>query len=566
MKFTKNSTITYPFTAYYYGYLGDLGPDPKVYVNLFSMTEGQLIDVDTLVDILEIREVSNETLFVGTAYVNKLGNYIDAGDYRLKISVQTPSNIIELLYAPIEIEDDPKKFLVSLIGENEPSDNDIRNHMKNIVDPGIKTGFQVTMSSDSYFYNIGYGVLYTASGCRVEHAGTNKAVKVDPAADFQRVDAITLFYDETRLDREGKASSPTFRVLKGIEDGHSAPPTIPPNHTVIRYAVIPANTTSPSQIKLSNIVDNPGRRQFFNIPAVQVGDGTRSVFDFPVEFILGTTESYVDGVTQILGEDYEEVSSKLSKSSIEFIGEVPEPGQRVSLSGYRINGPYYDYDYSPYATPAPLNPATVTHSRAGLVGEFLGEIFVEERWVDTCGTTNGFSAPKVITPLKGWDGSIGHYAYMEQDRSMMMPNISTLLTQEFSVVAKIDLRETIQSINWMRLLSKGTTFNLYVVNGDVEASFILDYGAVRLIKTVPRWAVDLGIGTIAITRDTTMELKLQYNGDPVANAATPYVLLGSDAWILGQRPLEAPAPGIQGKLTKVLFYNRAITQLEINAV
>jgi len=564
MKFYKNSTVTYPFTALYFGYMADLGHKPKLYANLFSAEHNQLIEFDSLVDLQEVSQVSDEVLFVGTIYINKLGNSLDIGSYNIKLSVQTPSNIVDLLYLPVEVIENEHKFHVSYIAKSDPSPDELRFHLRNIVEPGIKHGYNVTPSAESYFYDVAAGDLYTKNGCKLGHRGTLKAFKVDRAAAHPRVDAMCVYFDETRLDKNGDPSLPSFRVLKGIEDGTSMPPTIPPNYTVIRYAIIPANTSSPTQITLSNVNPIPGRRPFFTISSINFGNGTRDIFEFPIELVKGTSEIQVDGVPQFRDEDYSEIYIGHSKTFIRFIGEVPELGQTVTMSGQRNNGPYYDYDYSPYYTPTVITPIVSTHSRVGLMAEFLGEVFTERSWVDTSGSSMGFSSTQDLSPIKGWNGDIGHYLAFNGSSSLVMPQtVASVIQDEFTVAIKMDLRDSVQSPNWMRVLGVQGALQLFIINTAVDTAFIADYGSTRLTRVVPRWAIDLGSGVMSLSRGTDNVLTLKYNSFPAsANGVTP-VSIPLSAITLGQNHYEILAPGFNGLITKALFYNRPLNGVEL---
>lgn len=565
MKFPYNETITYPFTAYYHGYLADLGESPSLDAYLYSVDDNKLLEIDAIVDLVETSQVSDDVLFVGTIYINKLENSIAVGEYRLKLSVRTSASTIELLYAPITIVENDHKFYVSFLGKETLLPEEVRYHLRNIVDPGIKTGFSISRSGSSWSYNIGPGVIYTKNGTVIEHGGTANAVHLQQTGGSPRIDAICVFYNPEQRDEEGSVTTPTFRVVKGLEDNNGLPPTIPPNYTVLRYASIPANAYSPTQIVLSDPRTKPGRRPFHRVPSIDSADGVKSRFSFNTDFIADTTVCHVDGIPQYISEgDYKEIKSTLNHSTIEFIGDVPQLGQTVTLSGQRLNGPFYDHDFSIYSSIAATPSEVSSYPRDGLIAEFTGANYIAGLWVSSEGTLTPFRS-LVNMPLKGWDGDLLHYVYFDGTKVLDLEDAPSFNLDQFTIAIKLDVRDADTSSNWMRLIDKTGDITVYFINSFSEPSLIADYFGTRLTLQIPRWKVDLGPAVISITKDDANNVVLRYN-DVMTSASIESGSKGSSAIRFGNAPIVNQGTGLQAKVKTILFYNRSLTSTELNTI
>lgn len=580
MQFIQHETITYPFTAHYFGFLADLGPSPVFQANLFSLADNRLIDIQTLVDISDMAQVSNESLITGTVYVNKLHNTLNVGSYRLKLAVQTPSNIIDLIYIPLDIVANDHTFYVSFLGREGLTPEEINYHFRNVVEPGVKNGFELSIGAGSFFYNVSSGVLYTKDGIKIEHQEFSPdAVYIAPAQDFSRVDAICLYYDKDKIDEQGSIRPPQFRVIPGLEDNTDTPPSVPPHYEILAYAMVPAHTSAPQQIVFNNFKLLSSRRPFFGKPALQLGDGTRARFDFAVPYIESTTTIDVDGVKQYRNEDYRELTGTFNRGTIEFIGEVPQAGQEVFLNGQTHAGMFYEHDYTLYTPPAsPTPPQPSPYTRSGLVAEFIAENFTELTWPDTTGLTTGFRQDdSLLMPLRGWDGITGSYVYFDGNRYSTMAGASSLNLTQFTVVVKGDLRDSPTSANWMRILSKKNSgaadpdFSLIAINSPTAPELVFMCGGsssrVTLLPTVPQWTASPF--KIVVSRSSSGTMTASYkttattvSGSHVGAALSPssaiWTLAGEDGMSAGSR--------FEGKLTLVLFYNRILTQPEIDAI
>lgn len=576
MRYPEREAISYPFSVYYHGYLGDLGSDPVFFANVFDDSTDELIDVPSLVEMVEIVQVSNDVLFVGNVYINKLDTApIVVGTYHLKLSVSTPSGIIDLLYAPIEVIPNDHVFRISFSGEENITSESINAHFREVITPGVKVGFHFIPGSQSYSFDITRGVLFTEHGVKIEHsARSTDAVTIDPAGPNGRVDIVTVFYNPRLFDEQGAHTPPQFRVLKGRElAGQSEPPTIPPNHTGVSYALVPPNTGSPSQIKFSRLTEHPGRRPFFNKESMQVGDGVRSRFEFAIKYIEGTTRAGVDGVPQFAPYDYKELPSIGNMGVIEFIGEVPQPGQKVTLTGAAIAGAFFEHDYTLYSPPeSPTPPVVTTYPRAGLVSEFVAENYVEGLWPDTESGSPGFANSPSVSPYRGW-GQDGHYVYFDGTHILnSLPGISgsNWLLPEFTIVLLGDLRDSTTSGNWMRLLTKpngsGHDFSLVAVNNAPAPSLrlVVGDGSPVVISPTPAQWTDSTF-KIVCTRSASGAISLSYNDVSGAGTAGPYIASGDD-WTLGREEGTGAGTGFEGKLFLVLIYDRVLSQLEIDSV
>lgn len=567
MKYPQNTTISYPFTAYYHGYLADLGANPSLNVNIYSAAENQLIPTTVTVDLKESSQVYDDVLLVGTIYISQADNSLEIGNYFLNLSIQTPSTNITLLYAPLDIVDNSTRIRVSPSPGSLITDDEMRYHIRNIIPAGVKHGFRFLDNPENLHYSLTRGIAYTEEGYKIETTEIHNAFNISPSS-LERVDAVCLYYNPKHIDSNGRTPLPRFRVLKGIEDGNSIPPTIPPFHTVIKYALVPAGALYSKDIIFFEPIRLAGRRPFYNIPSQETADGSRSIFTFSNKFVEGTTESKVDGVPQYRDMDYIETETAIGYTAIDFIDGVPKAGQKVVLSGLKDTGPYYDHDYSPYNDPSATPPVSTPYSRSGLEIELLGHNYVSGTWQDTANLLNPFSYIDEI-PLKGWDGVRGEYVYFsEGTEALKCDNASTTISDSFTIAIKADFSELSQSQNWMRLLTKGDDLKVFFINSSTP-SFIVDYFGTRTILDIQRWKVDQGIALLSITFDASGapsgNLKLSFNSDSIENSINVGTFTSSD-WVIGNEDPPQTNKGLHGRLMAILFYNRVLSELELSDI
>ena len=575
MRYFERETIAYTFTAYYHGYIGDLGPSPSLYVNVYSVLTNQLVDIPSLVQVDEIVQVSNDVLFVGTIFVNKLGNTLPVGDYRIKLSVQAPAGVVDLLYAPIEVVANDHPFAVSFIGREEMTPDEVHYHFRDVIDPGVKIGFQITPGTESYSYDIHPGVLMTAGGVKIEHGKTARnAVHIEPAGENSRVDIVCVHYDNRRRDEQLSIRPPRFHVLQG-GPAPDMPPSVPPFYTPIAYALVPENTGYPGEIQFVRDAIDTSKRPFHVVGSLQDGDGIRDVFEFPLEYIRSTTTAFVDGVPQYLHlGDYEELPSRLNRGAIRFLnGEVPQLGQKVTLSGQTHAGAYFEHDYSLYTPPSsPTPPQITTYTRTSLISEFVADTYIEGFWPDLSGGSPGFQQTEIpAQPLRGWELA-GNYVYFDGLSQLLVPSLSALNASEFTIVILGDAREAASSINQMRIISKRQStnnphFSLSVVNDPLVPKVIAMHGGsanpVQINLTPAQWVG--GPFKISCRKNAANLLTLQFN-NVIQSGTVQSALPSSEPWVLGGEDTLGPGSGYEGKLFLVLLYNRILTQPEIDAI
>ena len=566
MQYYHNETIAFPFTAYYYGYPADLGTDPTFLVNLYSHTENQLIECDTFVEVKEAVAVGNDTLIIGIIFLNKLQNYLDIGDYRLKLSVQVGVNIIDLIYAPISIVANAHSLAVSSAARATLTPEELNYHLRDVIDPGVKNGFDIAVGA-GYDFDIYPGVLFTADGVKIEHGQVSRAaIRIEPATDYSRIDIVCAYYDKDSRDEQDSQCPPEFRVLRGKADGQGVPPSVPPHHTKIAYAIAPPYTASPTEIQFSKYRLVPTRRPFFSVPSFDYGDGVRTRFEFPVEFVRGTTTVDVDGVPQYVGEDYTEVFETLGRGIIQFVGEVPGEGQGVYLSGQATGGPFYEYDYSLYPAPAAPTPGVwCAYSRVGLVAEFLASTLTDTFWPDSTGNTTGFTQtdPQAM-PVRGWNNELGDYVNFDGNQYMTLADTALLHLEEFTIVIEGDMRESPVNSNWMRILTKkcpdaDPSLSLIAINSVTDPKAIVCSGSSTQIELIPGFHWNEGPFQITISRNADGELTMTYNGATVGSTAAAAPSYSSNPWVLGAEEAVGFGSRFDGKITTILLYDDGLT-------
>jgi len=569
MEFYINETIAVPFSAYYYGYVADLGANPAIFINVFSVAENKLIDVPSFLDIKSIDQVGNDTLILGIAYINKVHNTLAAGEYRLKIGLKKGGSIIDLLYVPITLVAHKTPYFVS--------NSATQSYLAGIVSPGVKNGFNITASAESYAYNVGVGTLFTDDGIKIAlQAPIEKAFRLDPAGANGRTDTICIVYDSSSVDEQGSAVPPKISVVKGLEDSFNTLGSTPPGYYKIAYAHIPFG--SPSKIFFS-MCRAPSRvRPAYSVPAVEQGNGIKAIFEFPIEIVDDTDVVEVDGLPQRRLIDYKVQSSVLNRTLIKFVGEVPQTTQRVTISGSTPIGDFYpvpgiDSQVVPdIALPSP------TYSRSGLVAEFSMSTFEFGKWADSTNNTSGFTQSSFPeTPLRGWDGTTGEYVFLDGYRWMEAPSI--LVSNEWTVVLVGNFRDIPKNDYWKRLLTKAdgasTQFSLMMKCHDTTPLIRAQFGsssayaemtienAFGSMGIVRPWDVDRAV--IAISKSAENNLILRYGGLAVS-AAIPQIGWGTGNWVLGKDLTIGTTSAAYGKVTGLLFYDHVITNTELSEI
>ncbi len=574
MKFTQGETIAYPFSVSYYGSKSDIGSPPTIHAHVFSVELQELIEISLLVDVVDIIQVSSQVFMNGTIFIPKKMNTLAVGEYRIKIAIAMPDTILDLLYVPVEIEPATRSFYVSSINKEDVTPQDVRFHLRNIIDPGVKAGFDISLSQDAFYLNIGPGTMYTTSGIKIEHAGTPKAVKVRKTAANPRVDAICVYYNESLRDMDDLVAPPAFRVIEGPDTADYIPPTIPPNYTAVGYVILPANINTYDQIKISRAYTLLGKRPFFNVPSINTGDGVRDLFEFPTEFISGTTEVDVDGVGQVLSEDYEEVDSKMGRSLIRFTDGVPATGQRVSLSGQRFNGPFYDYDYSIYETGAATLPQARPYPITDMLAEYTAASFATDEWLDTMvRMPKWFSEHNDRLPSKGWSAVSGYYLNFESHTSLKLnlselrsAPINPLYNGRVNISMEWNFLDLPVSMNWYRVFSIGNIVNLYVIkDNDTALRAIFNYGTKSLILDMGAGSAQSNSVSFSIFIWELLDGRATFSLKSVADNRTTYASGSNsstysiyDVWTLGSTmQLSNPkiGNGVYGQLARLLLYS-----------
>lgn len=476
MRFDKALPIVYPFTTYYYGYLSDLGENPVITVNLFNHAAHSVVEVDSMVDIKEIRQVSNDTLIVGTAYINREGNDLTPGDYRLLLTLQMPYTQVDLLYAPIEIADLNSSFRVSFVNRKNITDDEIRDYIKDIVPSGVKNGFNITFGQETNSLNIGAGVLYSDKGTKIVLDTTMKMpFYIDPTNDSARTDIICVHYDEKLYDRDGNVLAPDLRIIKGVNFTGTNIPVLPDCYVPIAYISIKANVKviNANNTRIIPIRYQINDRPFFNERALELGDGYRDEFSFNTFYIKDTTKVYVDGVRQYLGEDYEEVSSSIGYSSIRFTDGVPAEGQIVTMSGQTMISPYLDVDKTSYVTPYyPEDREYKQYDNA--IQFFRSDAYdmASMTWrPDYVGSE--FVAPSPLQrPIFSFSKELGRCVYF-RDTDSLMSTEEDFVQKNRSYVILADFRDTPQDSTLRRRLLTFKDMFVDVIHAQLQTKFIL---------------------------------------------------------------------------------------------
>lgn len=454
MIFYRQLPIVYPFTACYNGYIQDLGDNPRLTVNLYSENDNAVVNVDTAVDLKEVRQVSDTTIFIGTAYVNRDGNNLQPGNYRLLISVNGSYNIINLIYLPVEITNKRNSFQVSYMNRQNITDDELRTYLKDLVDPGVKFGFNVNYGQDTNSFDVSSGVALSRQGAKIVLTeDIRRAFTIKPTGEFPRTDAVCIKYNEELCDRFGKVCEPQIVVVEGDITSFGAIPVLHDDLLPIAYISVAANTgvLKPENTLISNLKRTSSGRPFFSIKARELGNGVRSEFTFDVEYIKDSTHVYVDGVEQFLGEDYKELSAGNGIGLIQFIGEVPAENQVVTLSGQVMNAVYINPHGLPFSSPVTPYAPSYAYDEGSTIISFKGYNYStsDYKWVGDKGET--MKAIPTLHPRRAFSQILGYHVYFRPtDRLVTSTGYSmNNVTYLFST----DVREMSQTAEVQRLLT-----------------------------------------------------------------------------------------------------------------
>ena len=577
MKFNKALPIVYPFTAYYYGYIADTGENPKLQVNLFSHdTAHAIVDVDVTVDLREVRQVSNDTLFVGTIYINRDGNNLLPGNYRILLTLQLPYTTVDLLYAPIELVDYGSPFQVSYLNRQNLTEDEFRSYMKDLVDPGIKKGMDIIFGTDTNSLVCTPGVAFSKGGTKiVMDEPTRLPFFLRRTYDYPRTDLICIFYDESRQDAKGTAMEPEFRIIEGVGVNSSEfePPLLPDNYIPLAYVTVKEDSEiiDGTTATISQIRPFFNGRPFFNIQANEIGNGIRDTFTFNIEYIRNTTEVYVDGVRQYIHEDYSEEVSTSGFGTIKFIGEVPGEGQSVTLSGQTLLTPYLDSDRTSYITPRPVVDYPYSHPTEGLVARYIGNDYSLGEAVWNCYELYQASMQATMAerPIYSYNNGQGRCVYFKHTDRLRSEG-DVFAQKNIAIVLNMNLKDSPHSSMRSRVLTMDTLF-IDVVNNEDQTDFILNMnGDDVLILNVPSGYIDLNPSILSLNIFDD-EISLRYNNGVVRRITDTSVIEGllSDNMSylgLGRPYLEdddIEIPAFNYSLSALYVYNRKIDTPDI---
>ena len=577
MKFNKALPIVYPFTAYYYGYIADTGENPKLQVNLFSHdTAHAIVDVDVTVDLREVRQVSNDTLFVGTIYINRDGNNLLPGNYRILLTLQLPYTTVDLLYAPIELVDYGSPFQISYLNRQNITEDEFRSYMKDLVDPGIKRGMDIVLGNHTNSLVCTPGVAFSKGGTKIV---MDNPVRLPfflrRTYEYPRTDLVCIFYDESRQDAKGFAMEPEFRIIEGVGVNSSEfePPLLPDNYIPLAYVTIKEDTEliNAANTNISQIRPFFNGRPFFNVKANEIGNGIRDTFTFNTEYIRNTTEVYVDGVRQYNNEDYTEETSTHGFGTIKFIDEVPEEGQLVTLSGQTLLTPYLDSDRTSYITPRPVVDYPYPHPYDGFLAGYTGNSYSLGEAIWNCYDIEGASLVSTMTerPLYSYNNGQGRCVYFKHTDRLRSES-DVFAQKNISFVLNMNMKDCPHSSLRSRVLTMDTLF-IDAVNNEDQTDFILNIsGDDVLILNVPRGYIDLNpsILTVNLFDD---EISLRYNNGVVRRITDTSVIEGllSDNMSylgLGRPYLEdddVEIPAFNYSLSALYVYDRKIDTPDI---
>lgn len=476
MRFDKALPIVYHFTTYYYGFISDLGENPVISVNLFNHSTHSIVEVDAMVDIKEIRQVSDDTLIVGTVYINREGNNLNVGDYRLLLTLQMPYTQVDLLYAPIELVDLGSNFRVSFVNRKNITDDEIRDYIKDIVPSGVKNGLNIYFGQETNSINVGAGVLYSDRGTKIVLDTQIKApFYVDPTNESPRTDIICVHYDENLYDKDGNILPPELRIIKGVNFSGTNIPVLPDCYIPLAYMTISAHTTviSKQNTKIIPIRYQVNDRPFFNEPAKELGDGTRDEFSFNTFYIPETTKVCVDGVRQYRGEDYEELKTSVGYSSIRFTDGVPQEGQIVTLSGQTMISPYLDVDKGSYMTPYVPEYREYYHYNEP-IQFYRSDTYnmADMEWLPDFEGSRLLAPSPLQRPIFSFSKEMGRCVYF-RDTDVLRSEEDIFLQKNVAYVLVADFRDTPQDSDMRRRLITFNHMYVDVIHSQLQTRFIL---------------------------------------------------------------------------------------------
>ena len=454
MIFYRQLPIVYPFTACYNGYIQDLGDNPRLTVNLYSENDNAVVNVDTAVDLKEVRQVSDTTIFIGTAYVNRDGNNLQPGNYRLLISVNGSYNIINLIYLPVEITNKRNSFQVSYMNRQNITDDELRTYLKDLVDPGVKFGFNVSYGQDTNSFDVSSGVALSRQGAKIVLTeDIRQAFTIKPTGEFPRTDAVCIKYNEDLYDRFGKVCEPQIVVVEGDVASFGAVPVLHDDMLPIAYISIAADTDilRPSNTLISNLQRTSSGRPFFNIKARELGNGIRSEFTFDVEYIKDSTHVYVDGVEQFLGEDYKELSAGNGIGLIQFIGGVPAENQVVTLSGQVMNSVYINPRGLPFSSPVSPYAPSYVYDEGNTIISFKGFNYSTSDYMWVGDKSETMTAIPTLHPRRAFSQSLGYHVYFRPTDKLVTSTGYSM--RNVTYLFSTDVRDMSQTAEPQRLLT-----------------------------------------------------------------------------------------------------------------
>ena len=439
--------------------MSDLGNNPMLSVSLYSKTEDKIVDVDASIDIKEVRQLSNKTLFVGTIYINKMRNTLPVGDYYILLTVRLPYRNENLLYVPIELRENENPIEVSWLHRKNLTEHEVRSYLKDLIAPGVKRGLQVRAGTQFNRLTINPGVAFSHRGARIEFPDTmHNIVTIDATEEYPRTDVICIYYDEEKYDIDGHAAPPVIRVMKGNPGNPFEPPMLPDNYIQLAYVSVKADTKilKEGNYNIANIRSINYEEPFSHELPEEEADGVRTDFNFKFKFLSGTTSAFVDGVRQFLDKDYEEIDGMM----IRFIGgEVPQEGQKVTLSGQRRRQPFINYSMKDYIA---ANPAVYEiyprFEDVEPVDYYLGKdySYTTGTLVSTIIPECSFNSPKhapSFVPLKGYSNDLKTFLFFDEASRMRFIEDSEITQKNVTYVLVGDWRDMPRTDDKRRLLT-----------------------------------------------------------------------------------------------------------------
>ena len=509
MIFYRQLPIVYPFTACYNGYIQDLGDNPRLTVNLYSENDNAVVNVDTAVDLKEVRQVSDTTIFIGTAYVNRDGNNLQPGNYRLLISVNGSYNIINLIYLPVEITNKRNSFQVSYMNRQNITDDELRTYLKDLVDPGVKFGFNVRYGQDTNSFDVSSGIALSRQGAKIVLTeDIHRAFTIKSTGEFPRTDAVCIKYNEDQyysMEFYSKLGGVTVEKLKIMESTF----LLLIQYNLFIISISPdTEILRPENTLISNLRRTSSGRPFFNIKARELGNGIRSEFTFDVEYIKDSTHVYVDGVEQFLGEDYKELSAGNGIGLIQFIGEVPAENQVVTLSGQVMNSVYINPRGLPFSSPVSPYAPSYAFDEGNTIISFKGFNYSTSDYMWVGDKSETMTAIPTLHPRRAFSQSLGYHVYFRPTDKLVTSTGYSMnnVTYLFST----DVREMSQTAEPQRLLTT-SQYKIDLIAGyDLFQIQLSDNADSSYILNVQPGPVSVGPAVIAVSIFDD-EVTIRYN-------------------------------------------------------